>query len=50
MTVNAELVRLYWDIGLMIRFYRDYSDLDAVLQPPVAELRDKFIVDAIILS
>ncbi|MFH1844886.1 MAG: PDDEXK nuclease domain-containing protein [bacterium] len=30
LAVNSELVRLYWDIGRMMTFYREYSDRLAV--------------------
>jgi len=30
LAVNAELVRLYWDIGRMIAFYREYRDPAAI--------------------
>jgi len=38
LAVNAELVRLYWDIGRMIAFYREYPEPAVILPQPAAKL------------
>jgi predicted nuclease of restriction endonuclease-like (RecB) superfamily len=37
-SVNAELIRLYWDIGRMIAFYRSYPNPADFLPQPVAKM------------
>lgn len=37
LSANAEMIAMYWDIGRMIRFTREYSS-PSILQQPVAKL------------
>jgi len=48
MTANAEMISMYWDIGYMIRYAKEYGT--SILQQAMAKLPEQALLAGILLG